>query len=164
MPTQSDKGTQAGKSQLDKAVPMLSNPAFQESMAYSLDNLFPSSSSVSNISSVVQDSRKREFAPNLRSVPFPIFLTKDHSSSKSTELNRNKFKKASKMIKLRGKKAGGKRNRQITKKMARKVKFEERKYVGSPDVQDRVPTMENSKNGIAEALSVSQQVPDMDSF
>ncbi|KAJ1210689.1 hypothetical protein NDU88_006051 [Pleurodeles waltl] len=159
----SNKGTQTGKSQLEKAVQMLANPAPQESVVYSLDNLFPSMSSVHNSPPVPQDVQKKEFALIPRAAPFTIFLPKDHSSFKLIELIGNEMEKAGKQIKIRGKNAREKRNQIITKKKARKVKFEEREDVGSADVQDQVPIMEKSQNGTEEVFPVLQQMPDMGS-
>ncbi|KAJ1113245.1 hypothetical protein NDU88_001499 [Pleurodeles waltl] len=75
-PTLSEKGTQAEKPQLDKLVPMLFNPATQESIVYSLDNLFFSPIAASNLPLVVHDSLDREYAINPRAVPFRFFFLK----------------------------------------------------------------------------------------
>ncbi|KAJ1194298.1 hypothetical protein NDU88_003587 [Pleurodeles waltl] len=139
MSTHSNKGTQGGKSQLDKAVPTLVIPASQESVVYSLDNLFPSMSSVCNTPLLDQDVQEKEPALNFQVALFPFFHPKDHFSLKSMDPNEIEMEKASKPTKIRGKKAGEKRNRGISKKKARKVKFEEREHVEFSDVQEQVP-------------------------
>ncbi|KAJ1217999.1 hypothetical protein NDU88_005585 [Pleurodeles waltl] len=163
MSTHSNKGTQAGKSQLDKAVLTPVNPTAQESEVYSLDNLFTTMSSVCNIPLVTQDAQNKEPALNRRVAPFPIFLPKDHLSTKLMERNEIEVEKGSKSTKIRGEKGGGKRNRRISKKKARKVKFEEREQVKCLDASELVPLIGNFQSESEETIPVLQQMPDMGS-
>ncbi|KAJ1118246.1 hypothetical protein NDU88_006441 [Pleurodeles waltl] len=162
-PTHSNKGTQAGKPQLDKAVSTLANLATQDSEVYSLDNLFSSMRSACNIPPLVHDVHKKEPVLNPRVAPFPIFLPKDHLSSKLMERNEIEMEKASKSTNTRGKKVKKKRNWRDYKKKARKVKFEEREQMEHTDALEQVPSLENFQNGSEEGSLVLLQMPDMGS-
>ncbi|KAJ1192614.1 hypothetical protein NDU88_001921 [Pleurodeles waltl] len=142
----SNKGTQAGKPHLDEVVTTLANLAPEENEIYSLVNLFSSMNSLHKIPPLAHDVLKKEPTLNPRAAPFPIFLPKDHLSLKSMDQNEIVMKKTSKAIKTRGKKTGKKRNQRLSKKKAKKVKFEEREQVESTNELEQVPLVKNFQN------------------
>ncbi|KAJ1155040.1 hypothetical protein NDU88_007776 [Pleurodeles waltl] len=104
----------------------------------------------------------KETVPTPSTVPFPIFLPKDHLLIKQVERVEQSDQiesdvgQASRISKIRGKKAGKKRNRRIIKKRERKVKFEEREQLEYADTMKLGFPLKNSLNKTEGAFVVGQ--------
>ncbi|KAJ1202547.1 hypothetical protein NDU88_006345 [Pleurodeles waltl] len=159
-----DRGTQTqtGKSQVDKGASKIVIHASEENEIYSLDNLFSNSLSIHNTTPLDHIAQFKETIPTPRTVPFPIFLPKDHLRTKQVEQVEQSDQiesdvgQARRISKIRGKKAGKKRNRRIVKKKERKVKFEEREQLEYSDTMKLGLPMKKSQNKTEGVLVAGQ--------
>ncbi|KAJ1188796.1 hypothetical protein NDU88_005553 [Pleurodeles waltl] len=157
-----DRGTQTGKSQVNKGDSKIVIHAAEENEIYSLDNLFTNSLSIHNTTPLDYIAQFKETVPTPSTVPLPIFLPKDHLLIKQVERVEQSDQiesdvgQDSRISKIRGKKAGKKRNWRIITEKERKVKFEEREKLEYPDTMKLGLPLKNSLNKTEGALVVGQ--------
>ncbi|KAJ1108480.1 hypothetical protein NDU88_005856 [Pleurodeles waltl] len=152
-----DRGTQTGKSQVDKGDSNIVTHASEEN-----DHLFTNSLSIQNTSPLNHIAQSKEMVPTPSTVPFRIFLPKDHllikqvkrvEQSDQIEID---VRQASSISKRRGKKSGKKRNQRIIKNKEQKVKFEVREQLEYADTMKLGLPLKNSLNKTEGAFVVGQ--------